>query len=97
MEAPVPTDKTRMRSFLGGWKVYLKFVPGFPGVRPPLNPMLRKYFDVDWYAAAENELDAFEKFKRGWVNPLVRSFPNRGFPHMVYTDVIKYELGTVLI
>lgn len=39
-EAPLPTDKNRMLSFLGGCNVYRRLVPGFDVVARPLNAMV---------------------------------------------------------
>lgn len=47
-QALFPNDKTKIRSFLGAYNVYRRFVEWFLKRSRPLNEMLKKNSEPDW-------------------------------------------------
>lgn len=97
LEAPSPTDESRMRSFLGSCNVYRRLLHTFSGLTRPFNSMLKKDSEIDWEALTKYHLEAFNKLKNNLANPPILSFRKWGAPYIVYTDASKYALIEVLL
>jgi len=59
-DAPVPTDVTKLKSFLKLINYYRKFLPGLSLVLAPLNQLLQKGHKWNWTSTQQT---AFEKAK----------------------------------
>jgi len=90
---PIPTDVSSLRSALGLFSYYRKFVKDFSRIAKPLNQLLKKDIPFEW---AEKQQNAFDRLKdRLQTSPILR-YPDFEKPFIVYTDASGTGLGAVL-
>jgi hypothetical protein len=90
---PVPSNVSKLRSFLGFLNYYRRFIPSFSNMAKPLNELLRKAAKWVW---GEEQQDAFAKLKKTLLEDVVLSHPSQEQPFLLETDASKYAWGAVL-
>ena len=68
-EATIPRTQTELRSFLGMWNVYRRFVDHFAKITAPLTAMLRKGEPDLLPTFAEDQTTAFDTLKECLISP----------------------------
>ena len=67
---PIPTDVSSLRSALGLFSYYRKFVKDFSRIAKPLNQLLKKDIPFEW---AEKQQNAFDRLKdKLQTSPILR-------------------------
>jgi len=91
LQAPKPTDKKQLRSFLGLIGYYRKFVPNFAAIVVPLTDLTKKNQpnQLEWGEAQDR---ASENLKSHIVNPPILGLPDFEKQFILQTDAIV-ELG----
>lgn len=91
--APIPTDITQLRSFLGMVEYYSRFVPRLASEVEPLRRFLRKDTPFVW----DNEADrSFNQVKRLLSSARTLRMFDPTLPTIVATDASAYGIGAVL-
>ena len=92
-DAPTPTNISQLRSYLGLFNFYRKFIPKAATLLEPLNHLLRS--SNAWKWSTEQE-DAFQKSKDALIRSeaLVHFDPEK--PIVLVTDSSAYGIGAVL-
>ena len=97
----LPNDKKGLRSTLGIFGYYRKYVQNYSSVAQPLNAVLAKNYtlvkdkngQVQW---TEKERTAFEHLKRELTRDSILAHPDWSKPFIVDTDACGHGLGAVL-
>ena len=94
-EAPRPTTKTQVKSFLGLAGYYRRFVPNFAQISVPLTDTTRKNKPniIEWSEACEQ---AFSTLKDRLCNAPVCVLPDYDKEFILQTDASEYGLGAIL-
>ena len=101
-EMPVPRSKDAMRSALGLFGYYRKFVKGYSKIAHPITEALKQHValrydksngDVIWDEAV---LSAFETLRGHLLTSPILGHPDWSIPFEVHTDACKHGLGAVL-
>ena len=92
-DAPVPMDKTGIRSFLGLVGYYRRFISGFADISIPLHALTSPKVPFNWTEEAQ---EAFEKLKEALTTAPVLAFPDFELPFIVETDASAVAVGAVL-
>ena len=90
---PIPVDLTSLRSALGLFSYYRRFVPGFSKIAKPLTHLLKKEEPFSWTDAQQK---AFDILKDKLVTAPILQYPNFNKPFILYTDASGNGLGAVL-
>jgi len=90
---PIPRKAKDVKSFLGLFSYYRKFIPGCSQICQPLIKLLSK--DVKFIWMAEQQ-EAFGKLKNLLTNPLVLAHPDFSKKFYVYTDASYEGIGGIL-
>src|SRR6184192_2595410 len=90
---PRPTNKTKVRAFLGLATYYRRFMKNFAKVALLLNNMLKKDHDRIWRRKQE---DTFNNLKKILATTPVLLRPDFDKPFTVYTDASAIGLGVIL-
>lgn len=69
--AVLPTDRTRMRSFLGAYNMYSRFNKNFYNIARTPNDYIQKDKELEWLVSTAEALVAFNTLKSRLVEPLV--------------------------
>ena len=95
-EAPQPTTKTEVRSFLGFAGYYRRHVPGFSTIALPLTDLTRKSASnkVEWTDECEI---AFQRLKRALTAESMLRLPDLERDFVLHTDASEAGLGAVLL
>ncbi|KAL8606779.1 hypothetical protein ACOMHN_049608 [Nucella lapillus] len=95
LEAPRPTTKKQVRSFLGLIGYYRRFVPHFAEVAKPLTDLTKgaKARVVVWNEQCEQ---AFQSLKRVFCEPPVCNLPVSGRRFVLQTDASENGIGAML-
>lgn len=94
LKMPAPTDKTRVKQFLGMSSYYRKFVPNFAQLSEPLTRLTRK--DVTWKWTDE-EQSAFEHIKESLAKDATLAHFNHRDPIMLKTDASRQGIAGILL
>jgi hypothetical protein len=70
-----PTTQTELRSFLGLWNVYRRFVKGFANIAAPLNVLLRKGETPQLGPLYPEQVIAFDMLCASLLNPPIFALP----------------------
>ena len=92
-DAPTPTDKTGVRSFLGLAGYYRRFIKNFAGISAPLHPLTSPKTRFEWTPEAE---EAFKTLKNALTSAPVLGYPDFDLPFIVETDASSHAVGAVL-
>lgn len=93
LEAPAPTNVHELRSFLGMFNHYARFLPHTATFLAPLNRLLKKNTKWHWLATEEQ---AFQRAKQMLVHARTLCHFNPEKPIVLYCDASPYGLGAVL-
>jgi len=95
-QAPAPTTKKQLRSFLGLIGYYRSFVPNFAAIAVPLTDLTRKGSPnlLEWTETHER---AFETLKRHVINPPVLRLPDVNKTFILQTDASCEGIGAILL
>ena len=92
-DLPAPTDVSSLRSALGLFSYYRKFVQGFSVMASPLHLLLRKGQKWQWELEQQT---AFAELKNKLCTADVLKRPNSGLPYILATDWSQKGMGAVL-
>ena len=94
--APRPTTKKDVRSFLGMCGFYQRFIPKFNLVAAPLSELTKKAMPdkVTWTPACE---EAFQYLKHKLTSHPILQLPNPEKPFVLRTDASQSGLGATLL
>lgn len=92
-DAPEPTSKTELRSFLGLASYYRRFIKDFAKIASCLHAATTPKGSFAW---TEDMRAAFGELKRKLCEPPVLAYPDFTKPFIVETDASSYSVGAVL-
>ncbi|XP_034031452.1 uncharacterized protein K02A2.6-like [Thalassophryne amazonica] len=93
VEAPVPTDTTQLRSFLGLINYYARFVPNMSTLLHPLNSLLHKGVKWEWSGRCD---ETFQKAKEQLSSKSVLTHYNPRLPVILACNASPYGVGAVI-
>ena len=93
VNAPAPSDKTQLQSFLGLINYYGKFLPNLSTVLAPLNNLRNQNSKFVWSPECQ---DAFNKAKDLVVSSDVLTHYDPNLPLKLDCDASQYGLGAVI-
>ncbi|KAL2077680.1 hypothetical protein ACEWY4_027184 [Coilia grayii] len=93
VDAPMPTDISQLRSFLGLINYYGRFVPNLSMLLHPLNALLHKGVKWEWSMKAD---EAFREAKEKLSSKSVLTHYNPSFPVILACDASPYGVGAVI-
>lgn len=93
LKAPVPTNISQLKGFLGLVNYYSKFVPKMSTIATSLYHLLKKDVPFVWNANCQK---SFELIKERLVSAPVLAHYKPELPLRLYTDSSSYGLGCVL-
>jgi len=96
LQAPKPTDKKQLRSFLGLIGYYRKFIPNFAAIAVPLTDLTKKDQpnQLKWSEAQDR---AFDALKSHIVNPPILRLPDFDKEFVLQTDACSDGIGAILL
>ena len=89
-----PTNRDKVRSFLGLLSYYRAFIPGFSKKAEPLTKLLRGKEPFVW---SEDQQLAFDELKLCLLAPPILRFPSFDKPFFIATDASDTGLGSALL
>ena len=93
VNAPRPTNKTELKSFLGMLQYYGKFIPQLSTLLYPLNRLLRKEVKWEWSKECEN---VFKMAKQRLTKAPVLTHYDPSLPIRLAGDASAYGIGAVI-
>lgn len=95
-DAPRPTTKKQVRSFLGLAGYYSQFIPQYAAVALPLYDLLKKHAPnkVTWGSEQE---EAFKTLKSHLTKDPILQLPDHSKPFILRTDASQAAVGAVLL
>lgn len=93
LEIPPPNTVKEVRSVIGTFSWYRRFIPDFSTLISPLTALLKKNRKFVWTEECET---AFHKIKECLVTAPILNCPDYDLPFVVQTDASGYGLGAVL-
>ena len=90
---PRPTKLKELRSVLGLFNYYRKFIKEFSKLAKPMNQLLKKDVKFIW---TEKQQKAFETLKGKLTEAPILSYPDFNKQFTIFTDASKRGLGAVL-
>lgn len=92
-EWPVPKNTKQVRSFLGLWSYYRRFVIGFSEIAKPFHKLCEKNIKFSWTEKADV---AFAALKEALTSTPILAYPLPGLPFILDTDASHKSVGAVL-
>lgn len=92
-DAPVPTNVSQLKSFLGLLNYYGKFVPNLATVLAPLHRLLHKSTSWSW---SREQQSAFDHVKELLTSDTVLTHYDQTKPTVLACDASPYGVGAVL-
>ena len=89
-----PTNRDKVRSFLGLLSYYRAFIPGFSKKAEPLTKLLRGKEPFVW---SEDQQLAFDELKSCLLAPPILRFPSFDKPFFIATNASDTGLGSALL
>ena len=93
VDAPAPSDRKQLESYLGIFNFYRRFIPSASSVLEPLNRLRRANTPWVWSKLQD---ESFRKSKDLLLNSTVLTHFDPALPITVTTDSSAYGLGAVL-
>lgn len=93
LEIPVPSNVKELRSILGTFSWYRRFVPNFSSLISPLTNLLKKNNKFSWSVECQK---SFDSLREKLVSAPIISCPDYNLPFQVQTDASGHGLGAVL-
>ncbi|MEL6931000.1 MAG: RNase H-like domain-containing protein, partial [Cyanobacteria bacterium J06600_6] len=93
MQAPVPTDASQLKAYLGLLNYYGRFLRNLSSELAPLYELLQKQRDFHW---TKRHQMAFEKSKKMIESSSLLVFYDPNKPLILTTDASSYGVGAVL-
>ena len=90
---PVPRNLTQLRSALGLFSYYRKFIKDFSRIAKPMTQLLKKGISYIW---TEKQQIAFDRLREMLIKAPILSYPDFDKPFVIYTDASGIGLGAVL-
>lgn len=90
---PEPLNVSQLRSALGLFSYYRRFIKDFSRIAAPLNKLLRKDELYDW---KDKQQKAFDALKQRLMTAPILVYPNFEKPFVLYTDASGTGIGAVL-
>jgi RNase H-like domain found in reverse transcriptase/Reverse transcriptase (RNA-dependent DNA polymerase) len=90
---PEPTNLTELRSALGLFSYYRKFIRDFSKIARPMLNLLKKDAPYEW---GTKQQTAFDRLKEMLTKAPILSYPDFERPFTIYTDSSGFGLGAVL-
>ena len=91
---PIPNNVTELRSVMGLFSNYRRFVKDFSTIAAPLHKLLNKGEKYQWNAECQR---AFEILRSKLTEPPILSYPDFSKPFVLYTDAATSNgVGAVL-
>jgi hypothetical protein len=94
LEWKSPTSVHQVRSFLGLYGYYRRFIPDFSKIVKPITKLLKNDVKFDWSPKCK---EAFEQLKILLTTAPVLAQPDIEKPFDVYCDALGIGLGCVLM
>ncbi|GBC39113.2 retroviral-like aspartic protease 1 [Rhizophagus irregularis DAOM 181602=DAOM 197198] len=91
---PVPTNLTQLRSALGLFSYYRKFIKDFSKIAKPMLLLLKKETPFHW---TEKQQTAFDYLKERLAKSPILTYPDFEQPFIIHTDASGTGLGAVLL
>ena len=85
-----PTTQTELRSFLGLYNVYRRFIEQFSKFAHPLNQVLKKI--PDKFELNEEQTNSFKTFIERICSPKILALPEPELSYSIDTDASTYGL-----
>lgn len=92
--APRPSDKNQLRSWLGLANYYRDFIPNFSTIADPLNSLLKKNVVFMWTSLQEHAVQTLLKLLE---NTVVLKKPDPNVPYVIVCDASAVGIGGVLM
>ena len=92
-EWPTPMDQTEVRSFLGLYGYYRRFIKGYSTTAKPLHRLTEKGREYIWNEECQRE---FDRLKEHLTNAPVLEFPEFSQEFILDTDASDNTIGAVL-
>ena len=93
LDAPIPTDKTQVRSFLGLVNFYHKWLPNIAEISKPLYDLLKDETPFQWSITQDT---AFTRIKEMVTSDKVLIQYNQDLPIHLACDASPHGIGSVL-
>ena len=90
---PIPKDRSQLRSAMGLFSYYRRFIRDFSKIASPLNKLLKKEEPFSW---TEKQQRAFDYLKERLITAPILMYPDFTKPFILYTDASGTGLGAVL-
>ena len=90
---PEPKNLTELRSALGLFSYYQKFIQDFSKIARPMLNLLKKDAPYEW---GNKQQIAFNRLKEMLTKAPILSYPDFGCSFIIYTDSSGFGLGAVL-
>ncbi|CEM37263.1 unnamed protein product [Vitrella brassicaformis CCMP3155] len=90
---PEPTDKKEVRSILGLFQYYKRFVPSYADLARPLTDLTKKEYPFVWRDAERN---ALLTLKKKMLEAPILALPDFKKPFILKTDASGYAVGAIL-
>ena len=95
-ELPLPTDLTKLRSFLGATSHYRKFIKNYSKIALPLSELTKKCSNLKDQIQSPACIQAFNQLKEAMCNDTVLAHPDLSKQWVLSCDASKYGVGCVL-
>ena len=90
---PIPKTQKQLRSAMGLFNFYRRFVQGFSQIAAPLNALLRKDVKFEWSTRCDK---AFQQLKNNLVQAALLAYPDMSQRFHLTTDASQDGLGYIL-
>ena len=90
---PIPTNLRELRSALGLFSYYRKFIKDFSKIAKPMLTLLKKDTPFEW---TNKQQTAFNYLKKRLMTAPILEYPDFSKPFVLYTDASGTGLGAVL-
>ena len=94
LEAPTPTDKKKVRQWLGLTNFYRRFIPNMAHIAAPLTDLLKNHKTFSWNPEAQN---AFDQIKCILSSEPILKPPDFSKPFVLAVDASNVATGAVLM